>query len=792
MKKKILSIACVLVSVIGFSQNSSKSYEWPSHSNWFLGSASGSGGAQIINMNDLSYTASFGGWLSQTLITTYEGVSAASDDAGNLLFYHNGRKIWNGTGSNAVLAYDGLLTGNEGGGLNRGSASQGMITIKHPLNNDRFHVFTTDDAAGPTLGLNHFLVSRSGTLISGPTRLGSFRTTEGIAATSHANGRDIWVTIQESGSENLHSYLITGDGNVSAPVTSSGVVSIKGGDSERGGLAFSFDGSRFVSAHPNNYRNPNDRGIRVLNFNSSTGAFSNPLNIIQETLYWPYDVTFSPDGSHVYYSSGQGDLYACSISAKTISKIDVASAKQFAAIEIGPDGNLYQASGGSNGGNLRKITGDLNTGGPFTLSEISGTETSLGLPTMYIPPTEKLQTNSVGPLCRKDPNIDLSTTWQSDGASAENPSTYPNAYDGIGIVDAGKGIFNPRVAGIGTHTITFSRMGISNTINIKVKSCNPSISDAVTESSCGPLYGYSSTGIYTETIIGENMDTIRTYDLTIYSKPNVNIYNTTICQGEESLFDAGAGFNSYQWSGMGSGTTQSIVVKSAGTYTVKVSNQNGCSDISSAILTVNPLPNSVASASSSTFIKGTFVQLFSNASGYTYSWSPTGETNENIMTSLDGTHTVMVTNSNTGCSVSSSVAIEEVDGSNCTDTIHITVVDTNYVTKTNYIDVYDSLIVDLNGNTTSIAMPFSLNTQVKIYPNPASENLTLEVLDASATETYLYQLFSVTGQNVVSNGFLDNKIKTIDLSSLNSGTYYVRFYDSQFTLLNTAPVVIKK
>ena len=53
------------------------------------------------------------------------------------------------------------------------------------------------------------LVSRSGTLMSGPTRLGDFRTTEGIAATSHANGKDIWVTVQEAGSTNLHSFLIT-------------------------------------------------------------------------------------------------------------------------------------------------------------------------------------------------------------------------------------------------------------------------------------------------------------------------------------------------------------------------------------------------------------------------------------------------------------------------------------------------------------------------------------------------------------------------------------------------------
>lgn len=127
-----------------------------------------------------------------------------------------------------------------------------------------------------------------------------------------------------------------------------------------------------------------------------------------------------------------------------------------------------------------------------------------------------------------------------------------------------------------------------------------------------------------------------------------------------------------------------------------------------------------------------------------------------------------------------------------TDTNFITVNDTNYINVNNYVDVYDSLIVDLSGNVTAIGTSFNLNTQVKIYPNPASETLTLEVLDAVATETYLYQLFSVTGQNVVTNGFLDNEIKTIDLSGLSSGTYYVKFFDSQFNLVNQSPIVIRK
>jgi hypothetical protein len=58
------------------------------------------------------------------------------------------------------------------------------------------------------------------------------------------------------------------------------------------------------------------------------------------------------------------------------------------------------------------------------------------------------------------------------------------------------------------------------------------------------------------------------------------------------MFDAGAGFASYSWTGPGefTSTEQTITVKVAGTYTVTVTNENKCEAKAFHELIVNPLP----------------------------------------------------------------------------------------------------------------------------------------------------------------------------------------------------------
>ena len=126
------------------------------------------------------------------------------------------------------------------------------------------------------------------------------------------------------------------------------------------------------------------------------------------------------------------------------------------------------------------------------------------------------------------------------------------------------------------------------------------------------------------------------------------------------------------------------------------------------------------------------------------------------------------------------------------DTNTIIVTDTNYINVNNYVDVYDSLIVDLTGAITSLDAPFNNTLQVKVYPNPASEVLILEVLDAEVTASYTYELININGQTVEANGSLSSNTNTIDISSYSGGTYYVKFYDAQQKMVNQAPVVIRK
>ena len=120
-------------------------FEWPSHKNWYIGNYGAGIGSTgyMLNMETLESINLGGNWSEG--VGSYEGVTTASDDEGNLLFYSNGRSMFTGIGTFVYKTYGGLLSGNEG--RNTVSSSlQGIITVRHPLNPYDYHVFTVDDA----------------------------------------------------------------------------------------------------------------------------------------------------------------------------------------------------------------------------------------------------------------------------------------------------------------------------------------------------------------------------------------------------------------------------------------------------------------------------------------------------------------------------------------------------------------------------------------------------------------------------------------------------------------------
>ncbi|MGE3823487.1 MAG: beta strand repeat-containing protein, partial [Bacteroidia bacterium] len=127
---------------------------------------------------------------------------------------------------------------------------------------------------------------------------------------------------------------------------------------------------------------------------------------------------------------------------------------------------------------------------------------------------------------------------------------------------------------------------------------------------------------------------------------------TEFCDGEQVVLTATGGA-SYVWSPNGE-TTQSITVFTAGSYSVTVTNQFGCSGTSSAtdvIVHPNPVPT-VSVSGATTFCAGGSVTLTATAAA-SYLWSPNGETTQSITVTTSGDYMVTV-NDLFGCRGTSS------------------------------------------------------------------------------------------------------------------------------------------
>ena len=117
--------------------------------------------------------------------------------------------------------------------------------------------------------------------------------------------------------------------------------------------------------------------------------------------------------------------------------------------------------------------------------------------------------------------------------------------------------------------------------------------------------------------------------------------NLNFCTGQSTVLTANTGFNTYAWS---SGqTTQNITVSQGGTYSVTVSNAQGCTGTSNQLITVNPVPTATISGNSA-FCAGQSTVLTANTGFSTYAWS-TGQTTQNITVSQGGTYSATITSS---------------------------------------------------------------------------------------------------------------------------------------------------
>jgi hypothetical protein len=183
-------------------------------------------------------------------------------------------------------------------------------------------------------------------------------------------------------------------------------------------------------------------------------------------------------------------------------------------------------------------------------------------------------------------------------------------------------------------------------------------------------YTANAAGSYTVVVTNSSgcTATSTATSVTVNANPTATITAggaTTFCQGGSVVLNANTGTGlTYQWRNNGTNisgaTAASYTANAAGSYTVVVTNSNGCTATSTATsVTVNANPSaSITAGGTTTFCDGGSVVLNANTgTDLTYQWrnngtNISGATSASYTANEAGSYTVVVTNSN-GCTATS-------------------------------------------------------------------------------------------------------------------------------------------
>lgn len=330
-------------------------------------------------------------------LATNEGSSSISDAYGNLLFYTDGRTVWD---KNHTVMPNGNY--NQGTGLlGDPSSSQSAIIIPNRSNPNLYYIFTIDEphhdnaAAYPNQftgtypeggtipgedngyndGLNYSIVDisvtgengSSGDVITKNVHLltynpnnpdeARYKCSEKLTAVKNVNGTGYWVITQFI--DKFYAFEIIPQGVNETPVISAVGPSITTQGYRKnaiGCLKVSPNGKKMAIAHQQaGIVAGDDDGhgsVWLFDFNTTTGRVTNPLVVSQDTS--PYGVEFSPRTKKLYisYTNGLnqfGGIHQYDLLSADIAASDelIAPTSQSGTLQLAPNGKIYRASPGS-------------------------------------------------------------------------------------------------------------------------------------------------------------------------------------------------------------------------------------------------------------------------------------------------------------------------------------------------------------------------------------------------------------------------------------------------------------
>jgi hypothetical protein len=330
-----------------------------------------------------------------------------------------------------------------------------------------------------------------------------------------------------------------------------------------------------------------------------------------------------------------------------------------------PVGNTYLWN---TGGTVQSLT--VSQSGTYTVTVTNANNcTAVSLP-MNIT-VNALPTSTITPLSN--------TTFCSGGSvTLQAPAGYSYLWN------TGGNVQNLTVNQSGSYTVTVTDANncssVSTAMNVTVNTLPSSIitasgptsfcngNDVTLTASAGTSYLWSNgstspsitvnqTGGYVVTVTDNNgcssASAVTSVNASALPNADVNVSGPLVfCQGGNVILTAATPGLDYLWSN--GSQTQSINITQAGFFTVTVTDNNGCSAVSS-LISVTVLPNPVVTINTSgptTFCDGNNVVLSATPAA-NYLWS-NGSTNSTLTAFQSGNYQVTVTDAQ-GCTTSSSI-----------------------------------------------------------------------------------------------------------------------------------------
>ncbi len=540
----------LIVIYLVFLCNSLNAQEFNRACIWYFGRYAG------LNFNNGNPYPIYDGQINDG---TLRGNTSMCDTSGNILFYSNGKRMWNKDHtymSSTATVFPGSFK---------------IVSFPKPGSDYLFYVFSVPyyDPPVGTLGNTYYRLVDM-TLNGGHGDYGELIDIEAawdaackITATKHDNKEDIWVITRKYVDDKYAAFLITSDSVNLQPIISPAPVKTEyPGTGTAGQMKVSYNKKYLINCDMGGDTPEGNDIVEVCKFNCSSGVVDYLYSFqLRDPAIYPHDfrtfgVEFSPDSKLLYLSANVGadsgmiyqfDMQDIEDSVSFLqSKKFIGMSHYMHEMQLGRDGRIYIAGNpeGSSGSPYLAIINKPWEIGSDCDFDSCGISLDPGLATACLPNllNDYLYRFDFDGICESDtfafdpwffPEPDLIQWNFGDPLSgANNTSTTPHA----------------------RHKFTD-----------------------------GGTYEVS---VYVEYPSGRIEETSREVEVEYAPEPNLGP-DTTFCSTEGIVLDAECGPHLYSWSTGAFGTSQ-ITVQDTGWFWVRVENDAGCVETDSIHLASYP------------------------------------------------------------------------------------------------------------------------------------------------------------------------------------------------------------